>query len=185
MKLLLYCTKNKPYLIQGFARPYHTIDTSNPFNYKWGLINYKSQNALNGKIVAECDFEVEEIKYYNSQEKNTHYEWFEFKGLNVGDEDCELLKNSCLTFSELFNYLDKGGYAIHIKNLHIYDRPRDLFYYTCVKGPRNMQYVYSAYDKNENALISIQPQWLCKILNGKKTIEVRRKVLKGMIENGY
>jgi hypothetical protein len=32
-------------------------------------------------------------------------------------------------------------------------------------------------------LISIKPEWLCKILNKEKTIEVRRKVLKEMLKN--
>ena len=69
MKLLLYCTKAKPYLIQGFAKPFHTKDINNPFNYKWRLMNYKSQNALNGKIVGECDFEVERIIYRETDKK--------------------------------------------------------------------------------------------------------------------
>ena len=37
--------------------------------------------------------------------------------------------------------------------------------------------------ENPFVLISIQPQWLCKILNGEKTIEVRKKVLKEMLKN--
>lgn len=53
MKLLLYCTKAKPYL-----REY-------PFSVKerfYQLTDFNF-NTLNGKIVAECDFEVEEIEY--------------------------------------------------------------------------------------------------------------------------
>ena len=38
------------------------------------------------------------------------------------------------------------------------------------------------YKGERYALISIQSKWLCKILNGEKTIEVRRKVLKRMVE---
>lgn len=30
-------------------------------------------------------------------------------------------------------------------------------------------------------LISIHPEWLCKILNGEETIEIRKKVLKEML----
>lgn len=50
------------------------------------------------------------------------------------------------------------------------------------KAPQNMmkcceiQYMVEDY-----ILISIRPQWLCKILNGEKTIEVRKKVLKEMM----
>lgn len=169
MKLLLYCTKGKPYLLQGLAKPMHTKDTTNPFNYKWTLIEKQTSNTLNGKIVGECDFEVEKM------------------GLDTGEGlvfDNGFNKESQLDLFEIAKYVGNNYYyAIHIKNLHIYDSPRDLFHYTCVKGPRNMQYVYSAYDKNENILISINPEWLCKILNGEKAIEVRKKVLKRMVKN--
>ena len=30
--------------------------------------------------------------------------------------------------------------------------------------------------------VGAQPEWICKILNGEKPIEVRRKVLKGMMD---
>ena len=46
-----------------------------------------------------------------------------------------------------------------------------------VKAPQNMCNAYDVY-KNHYILISIRPEWLCKILNGEKTIEVRKKVLK-------
>jgi hypothetical protein len=53
------------------------------------------------------------------------------------------------------------------------------------RAPQNMQYVYDVNSDNPNekkVLISIRPEWLCKILNGEKTIEVRRKVLKEMLK---
>ncbi len=54
---------------------------------------------------------------------------------------------------------------------------RDL---TLKEAPQNMCRVFDT--KDNYVLISIRPQWLCKILNGEKSIEVRRKVLKGMCE---
>ena len=115
----------------------------------------------------------------------------------------EILKRSCLSENELCEYLP--NYAIHINNLHIFDEPKELsdFYSQeqvdwieeselyrlkngIAKAPQNMRYAYKYnYSKNElekYILISIQPQWLCKILNSEKTIEVRKKVLKGMIK---
>lgn len=150
MKLLLYCTKGKPYLYKLFTRPFNLTDEIN------------NNLRLNGKVVAECDYEIKDLKYSE-----------------------ELLEKSCLTASEIFNYIKNSNtaYEIHIKNLNIYKSPRELYSYSCVKAPQNMQYVYSCYDKNEYVLISIQPQWLCKLLNGEKTIEVRKKVLKRMLEN--
>ena len=60
MKLLLYCTKAKPYLyktekpmIEKMFGDYHT-------QLNKALLN---NDCLNGKIVAECDFEIEKIKY--------------------------------------------------------------------------------------------------------------------------
>ena len=43
-----------------------------------------------------------------------------------------------------------------------------------------MMRVYDRFG-NKYILISVRPKWLCKILNGEKTIEVRKKVLKEML----
>lgn len=182
-KLLLYCTKNPKKLL--IKKDYGFI-----FD-KW-LIG--EEQALNGKIVAECDFEVEEIKWNDIE----NYNYEEMLPLD------NLLKNSCLTKLELEDYLNgKDGYAIHIKNLNIFDEPRELRNYhraksidghspcwhckrfgtgceRCdIKAPQNMMYAYLGNDKY--ILISIRPEWLCKILNGEKTIEIRKKVLKEML----
>ena len=36
-------------------------------------------------------------------------------------------------------------------------------------------------DDDKKVLISIRPEWLCKILNGEKTVEVRKVILKEML----
>ena len=40
------------------------------------------------------------------------------------------------------------------------------------------------YDRfgNKYILISIRPEWVCKILNGEKTIEVRKQIIKELKE---
>ena len=45
-------------------------------------------------------------------------------------------------------------------------------------------YVYEvrSNDITDYILISIRPEWLCKILNGEKTVEIRKKVLKEMLK---
>jgi predicted transcriptional regulator len=176
MKCLIYVTKSKQWLF---------FDKS--INY-YSLSNKKVDNDLNGKIVAEFDGEVEEITKSIS---SVVEEWY----------SKELLKKSCLTAFELDDYLKgKTGYAIHIKNL-VADGWRDLEeFLTCGRDnvfkhakrpPQNMMKVWEpAYPiycysypsiKDEYILISIRPEWACKILNGEKTIEVRRKVLKEML----
>ena len=193
MKLLLYCTKAKPYLAD-FKGEYQTYSNGKELDelFDKGFNLNDIMNILNGKIAAECDFEVEDLRIVDDDPLGAY--WYETKTLSEN----EVLKKSCLTGDELFDYLgeDNEGYAIHIKNLHIFDKPRDIRNYyniatrtmadcmnqkALLKAPQNMCNAYDVY-KNHYILISIQPQWLCKILNGEKTIEVRKKVLKEMLE---
>ena len=186
MKLLLYCTKAKPYLY--YAQESRTLmEIDNSFEgYK--TTNKNVDDTLNGKIVAECDFEVERLQI-------VYGKGWETKTIK-GTENIEKL--TCLSRDELYQYCKGNGYAIHIKNLHIFDKPRELedyedeWEYPLEKAPQNMRICYSTLYSNIEAdmpiktdsyiLTSIKPEWLCKILNGEKTIEVRNKVLKEMLE---
>jgi predicted transcriptional regulator len=209
MKLLLYCTKAKPMLrvakeemkCQKRARCYSKEETK----YFTQYIGEEMYEA-NGKIVAECDFEVEKIIPINCTEDDYDYGLFSGK---------DLLKESCLGTDDICEYLNdydgetifKKGYAIHIKNLHIFDKPKELsdyfteksyndinkiftdeimidrkWYRPVNKAPQNMMKVKRVLQE-DGILISIRPEWLCKILNGEKTIEVRKKVLEEMLSN--
>lgn len=212
IKALLYCTKAKPYL----WKYWFSGDNGNGYNYEISLSpeEWKDEGTiLNGKIVAECEIEVEEITYApnpsaferaNFSPKEWGYDYQEKYG---GLSNEELLKHSCLTNKELSDYLntptndkkvfceDTFGYAIHIKNLHIFDKPRELKdclihpkieprYYGCEhlsKAPQNMMYV--ELDDIKYILISIQPQELCRILNGEQTILIKKQVLNCMKGN--
>lgn len=184
MKLLLYCTKAK----NKYDRLVRDEHYGKPF-YLYGAIT-ENFESLNGKIVAECDFEVEEIKELGGGENLLFYT----KTL----DSLEIVKQACLKTEELADYLykeyeDSKGYVIHIKNLHIFDKPRELsecwantnaWIFDNEKldiAPQNMRYC-GDWNLEKAILISIKPEWLCKILNGEKTIEVRRKVLKEMLK---
>lgn len=186
MKLLLYCTKAKPYLYPHFNKLYFTK------NKDFGNVK------LNGKIVAECDFEVERIIY--NYLGNSFYDFYGMQLHTKTLKESEILQRSKLDSNELRKYLLRTeddylsplevGYAIHIKNLHIFDEPRELeqletFDYKAIKkAPQNMMkcmVLKNDEHYDEYILISIKPEWLCKILNGEKTIEVRKKVLKEML----
>lgn len=194
MKLLLYCTKAKPYLIGRKSAPYsYYLDKGG----KYSIMD--SRDFIhNGKIVAECDFEVEKFDFMSflSYEDDVEKYNTEVRKLN------EICKKSCLSATEMIFYLDTKalgtenpngmiGYAIHIKNLHIFDKPKEIASYSSKQGykifkaPQNMQYAYEFTDKKgqQYVLISIRPQGLCKILNGEKTVEPRKIVLKEMLEN--
>ncbi len=173
MKLLLYCTKQSHEL---YATDKRYVIT----DFKLGDY-YKTKEKLNGKIIAECDFEVEEITHnvFTSQ-NNEDMDYYYLKS------EHNLVNESCLRGCEIDNYLKQNnGYAIHIKNLHIFDEPiklekchNDDFSSVVNYAPQNMMYAWLYNDKwTRYVLISIKPEWLFKILNGEKTIEVRKKVL--------
>ena len=184
MKLLLYCTKAKPilrdYRGKAIYNRFVISPTDRPFT------SDDTQPILNGKIVGECDFEVEEIEYSLIVANNKPYHYYEPQNTFVD----KFYDKSCLNHQQVEEYLGyKNGYAIHIKNLKIFDKPRELSDYTYFRtklfgtlgnAPQNMMYAYDGEEKK--VLISIRPEWLCKILNGEKTIEVRKKVLKEMIK---
>ena len=209
VKALLYCTKKQPYLVKD------DIPLENePIYYT----QYKKDPRccglpLNGKILAECDIETDEIDYYFRCGPSVNigagfspdFEEESYVRRRFGnyEGDNKLFEESCLSYDQLDKYLkQKDGYALHISNLKIFDKPKELNDYnvdnlanyssfgwdfedneritSLKKAPQNMMRVYDKFD-NEYILISVRSEWLCKILDGDKTIEVRKKVLKEML----
>lgn len=193
MKALLYCEKRKPNIVKGVDNKLYISDALK----SEGINKYK----LNGLIIAECDFEVEEI-IPESWNSNINY-WY----------SKELLKASCLDALDLRCYLqDKNGYAIHIKNLHMTGFPKETgrystrtrkvvsdiicdsctaFGFDCRKCPygydyqnvgyiRHMMKVYGMTIDSEYIAIPVTPEEMCRIANGEQTIIIRRTVLKEM-----
>lgn len=192
MKLLLYCTKAKPFL-----NDYRLMENCNQF-----VIMSKPYNNLNGKIVAECDYEVEEITL-----KFDDYEvWIE----SNTDENV-ILKQSCLDGVELYNYLggenEDKGYVIHIKNVKMLNEPKELntlikddwgyqdakMWYNYFLPMENAQFVHyvntppkrmmKVHDNmlNDYILIPVSSQEMCRVANKEQTSLVRRDVLKEML----
>lgn len=202
VKALLYCTKAKPLMEKSDDTCYEIGMSS---RYIIGNDRLEIVKPLNGKIVCECDIETEELTQLGCEEPML----FTTKTL----DSLEVCKRSCLKTEELSDYLynqdkDSKGYALHISNLKIFDKPlelKDTYTRECTwdkcsrceygkegkincctidiplsRAPQNMMWVW--YKGERYVLISIQSKWLCKILNGEKTIEVRRKVLNCMKE---
>ena len=202
IKGLLYCTKEKKQKDLLWSNNLKHFFLDGAYNR---LIDNLPKYLLNGKIVAECDFEVEEIeKIYGSNhacfDKDGYFDDYA-DYVTKSLEETELLKHSCLTSEELENYLqDKNGYAIHISNLKIFDEPKGLDDFnkiiettygeepdaTITRAPQNMMrccYEKKPKEWEKGVLISIQPQWLCKILNGEQTILIKKQVLNCMKGN--
>lgn len=197
VKVLLYCTKAKPFLIPIKNDNQILYETFQFGNLDYWRISHKK--VLNGKIVAECEVETEEIRLSAYSDYEDKIYLFDTPTLT----NDELTQKSCLCNDELDDYLiNEKGYALNISNLFIFKNPVALSDYNVdnssdygsfdwafeeneritplKKAPQNMMKVF---DKQENpyVLISIRPKWLCKILNGEKTIEVRKRVLKEML----
>ena len=202
-KMLLYCTKSKPYLYktpetmaEKMFGDYHT-------QLNKALLN---NDCLNGTVIGECEYEVEEIYQIYGGNHPIFYENGLFDDYidYVTDtlEENELLKNSCLSLKEIENY--NPNYAIHIKKLTFFDTPKQLSDYYAIKdagggllittpltkAPQNMMRVsisdwdYGFMDDDDiRVLMSIRPEWLCLIGNKKKTIELRKVILRGMLPN--
>lgn len=171
MKCYIYCTKANP-----------TIEMS---DNKCHYLVYGKRNelyCLNGKIVASFDLnKVEEmfIKYGEG--------WTTSSGLNINDIE----NKSKVSRFDLYEYKgnSKRLYAWHIENLKILDEPLELDNIGLKKAPQSWCYYY--YENNNNPehpteekviIISIKPEWVCKILNGEKTIEVRKTAPKELIK---
>lgn len=145
---------------------------------------YTENNFLNGKIVAECEIDKVEEIILNGDETELKF--------GTKSDYC-IEEQACLNFDELEQYFgyknEKWGYALYLKNLKVFNTPFPINIYLAKvaddprkstilrKAPRNMCYCYDMFEE-KHILISIRPEHLCKILNGEKTIEIRKKILK-------
>ena len=169
IKCLIYCTKSKDNKLIRYYGNKHTLIT------KEHTIMPEPDFYLNGKIVAKFDCEKVDIIEV-IERKNDKPVYISYGNVNyIGD--------TCLSYGQLYDYLkNKKGYAIHISNLEIIDRPYDLYEWfnkdekPLTKAPQNMCYCYH-WLGDEYILISIKPEWVEKILNGEKTIEVRKSIV--------
>lgn len=113
----IYVTKGKPYLY-GDKSIYEGKKES---FWCQKIMGNGIVPLLNGKVIARfwCD-NVEEITTWQDRFKE-----FMFYETSLDMED--LLKQSCLDYNELDDYLEgKNGYAIHITNLEIFYETKEL-----------------------------------------------------------
>ena len=190
LKLLWFCAKTKPYLTRIWKNQFELAT----------LKEIVEQDALNGKIFAESDFDCEEI-IHTYENKGATYHHFDTKTL----DNEQLLRRSLIIGQSIDEYLgnqqyDKNnnvvGYATHIKNLNVFDMAKELCNYEdefespLEKAPQNMRRCYSTLYSNVEAdmpirtdcyiLIYVTPQEACNILNHKQDILIRKNVLKEM-----
>ena len=190
MKLLLYCTKGKELWGDGTGQTWNGIAEDEDLDLVFEL--NPTLTRLNGKIVAQCDCKKIERIFLNFVPKDLE-ELNKLQSIIYMTNNKELLEKSCLSIDQIDDYLNgKIGYALHLSNLEEFDVPKKLIDFGVKKAPQNMCYKrYPVPFDNElggweidkeTIIISIKPEHLANILNGKKTIEVRKKILKNMEE---
>lgn len=115
IKVYIYCTKGKEYLVidsfendNGYWEVYTTYQNLNDRNDR-------TTTPVNGKVIAE--FTLKQINKFSV-----------FGNGSVQNWNCFDLEKSCLTYDEIADYIGYGkiGYAWHIDNLKIYDKPKEL-----------------------------------------------------------
>lgn len=160
----IYCTKDRKDYLTMMDDDKHTIVLDRD-----GEIGSWGYNVLNGKVVAK--FTLNEISnIYASRQgcgrlnNPEDFEWFYSLGLVADDKNSSVYsqdygvktkKWSCLSQEELHKYLKyKDGYAWHIDNLEIFDKPKELseFTYHCVDDSKceNCPYFYCHNTENDS-----------------------------------
>ena len=115
----IYCTKGKPKILDAKKR------LEDYLNERY----YSEECVLNGKVVSKFTLnKVEEIKCL----PNTYQ--YETPNRNM----LSLIKSACLDVGTLDDYLNrKIGYAWHIDNLEIFDKPKELYQFYGMKKAKS------------------------------------------------
>lgn len=121
LKVYIYCTKDNTDIV--------------PSRIWWKVDKTGFQHILNGMVIGEfvCDDIAKILNYI------THFgiEGRSEKELNT------IARESCLDYMDMLQYFtpDKDGYAWHISDLVIYDKPRALSTFGVARAPQSWCYV--------------------------------------------
>ena len=172
MECLLYCTIALPWLYQGADGKWYVTKS------KCAQVGCKP--ARNGFVCFECDCNESWLLRRHSGFGDNYFS-------NCSCENIRLQERSCLTDKQFCSYLGTYGYAYHFENVKpIYPMPITCLYKdkSCTqpltKAPQSWCYAYqlvkgACFTQIRKILIlSIRPEWLCKIANGEKDLEVRK-----------
>ena len=114
-----------------------------------------SKSVCNGKVVARFNATAEEITT-----RQDRFKEFVFYETSLDMED--LLKQSCLDYDELDNYLQgEKGTAIHINDLEIFNKPKEISEYkhTIKKYCYNADFDYECVEEITLPLTRAPQSW--------------------------
>ena len=203
-KVLLYCTMAKPYLwFSNIDEKWH-LSTDERGTKIYPLLDKEEIEScsFNGTIVAECEVECEKIYFegfagpftdtlkpneiskkscigfdelWNYCDCVSNKYAYHIHNLKPFDRPLELREVEYAYEEDTFENMrcDSCMNSMNCKECYYHYNMKDL-----TKAPQDKMWVW--YKGERYCLISIRPEWVCKILNGEKTIEVRKKILRGM-----
>lgn len=125
-EVLIYCTKEKPYIVASYSG---VVENEKPYYVDVKFMPPVISEFINGKVVGK--FTVEKVEKINYKSYNENYCYYSLEETIEGNYGLE--KMTGLNMSEIHNYLNgKNGYALHISNLQIFDKPKELGeFYKC------------------------------------------------------
>lgn len=197
-KVYIYCTRPKKwwrYCSYGYTSDELLHKTKDKIKMCDGFEFWDDEyDILNRKIVAEftlnkCDKYTaefvdddcyEDIRLYVENEfaeyeDELYDEYIVTTNEEENPGDCELCRESCLSYSEIKNYVglgfhDRPFYAWHIDNLIVYDKPKELEEFYSLKKCNSCKtsgYESSACRYDEDCKIPVQikrpPQSWCYV----------------------
>ena len=128
LKCYIYCTFPK--------KPAYTL---------WLNRRTKNKFLADGKVIGEfmCDkvFLLHPYTYDGGSADRERRKFIQtFEG---SSRENEILAATCLTQDEMFDYIGAGnyGYGLHISDLKIYDKPKELSEFGLTRPPQSWQYV--------------------------------------------
>ena len=132
----MYCTKQgKIFFHVGIGEKevlfYNPDEKRYKFDYSFELMGCKNEytedNFLSGKVIGEfvCD-KVDLIEYKCNSYMSSYMINDDIAYTNT------IASKSCLDYDDMYKYLgDKNGYGLHISELKIYDKPKELSEFNC------------------------------------------------------
>lgn len=185
MKAVLFCNNSLPYL---YANICALEDPKNLINcdvfFTTANTNCFKRKTLNGYIVAYCNVDAERLDMMESDCYGCeNWDW--------------LLEGACVDIQTLQSKLSKKSYAVHLSDVHCYDDTHELIEFTSNRKPSpNMCYgelpdVLETVDNigmldyeigtKPCAIIFVNSEELCRILNKEQTMLIRPWVLKDIL----
>lgn len=205
MRCYIYCTKAKPYLYR--IDDDNEFELRKKITYSDAIYDFvKDYHEQNGKVVAL--FELKEVEKFNANNISKEilekscltkdaisnylgdkegYGWV-IENLEIFDKPMNLSDFETQGICNMYDEIKQRIMGDYIKKCYFklckynyMGETCDNYSHPIIKAPQSWQYVY---DKKieSSILISIKSEWLFKILNKEKTIEVRKKAPEEVLE---